>query len=571
MSEKERLLGPNLDADYGTPDSNVNTQRPSYDVIGPPRGQPIQVEELTFEIGPQQVHIPITSKGQTGFSFRKLWAFTGPGFLMSIAYLDPGNIESDLQAGAIAKYKLLWVLMTSTILGLVLQLLAARLGCVTGLNLAEVCRLEFPKIPRVVLWLMMEIAIIGSDIQEVIGSAIAINLLSAGKVPIWAGVLITGADTFTFLFLENYGLRKLEALFGALITTMALTFMYIYITVVPNQVSILKGLFIPWCEDCNKAEIQQLVGIVGAVIMPHNIYLHSALVLSRDIDRRDKGAVREANMYNSIESGIALFVSFLINLFVMAVFAEAFSGPGYPDPSLRVAGKWLNDQYGLTMKVIWGIGILAAGQSSTMTGTYAGQFVMQGFLNIQWPKWKRVLLTRSIAMIPTIVVALLATKDLDLMNNWLNVLQSIQLPFALLPILHCTNSRRIMGDFKNGRVMKTVVWCLAVLVMVINFYLVILFVGSGQAWYIYFITAIILLTYSCYVTYIAIGPSRILQLKMTIAQRLGRDTAYLEHEIDRHNHQEYTPKYENNVENINKVNELHDGDDLGNNPNVMTH
>ncbi|ESO86784.1 hypothetical protein LOTGIDRAFT_128586, partial [Lottia gigantea] len=387
-----------------------------------------------------------------GFSFKKLWAFTGPGFLMSIAYLDPGNIESDLQSGAIANYKLLWVLMWSTVMGLVLQLLAARLGCVTGMNLGEVCRVEYPRVPRIILWIMVEIAIIGSDIQEVIGSAIAINLLSNKTVPIWAGVLITGVDTFTFLFLESAGLRKLEALFGALITTMAATFLYMYITVKPNQGDILIGLWFPWCSDCNKEAIQQMVGIVGAVIMPHNIYLHSALVLSREIDRSDKKYIKEANLYYSIESAIALFLSFLINLFVVATFAAAFSDKSdADDASLRNAGDWIYDKYGFGMKIIWGIGILAAGQSSTMTGTYAGQFVMQGFLNIKWAKWKRVLLTRTIAILPTIVVATAATDHLDDMSSWLNVLQSVQLPFALLPILHFTSNHRIMGDFENGR------------------------------------------------------------------------------------------------------------------------
>lgn len=487
-----------------------------------------------------QVEIP----SGTGFSFRKLWAFTGPGFLMSIAYLDPGNLESDLQAGAIAQYKLLWVLMWSTVLGLVLQLLAARLGCVTGLNLAEICRLEYPKAPRIVTWLMMEIAIIGSDIQEVIGSAIAINLLSNHVIPIWAGVLITGADTFTFLFLENYGLRKLEALFGALITTMTVTFLYIYISVVPSQTEILKGLFEPWCEDCGKDQIQQLVGIVGAVIMPHNIYLHSALVLSRTIDRKNSESVKEANMYYSIESSIALFVSFLINLFVMAVFAAAFSSPEYVDPSLRVAGQWLYDKYGLTMKIIWGIGILAAGQSSTMTGTYAGQFVMQGFLKIRWAKWKRVLLTRSIAMGPTIVVALVATKDLDLMNNWLNVLQSVQLPFALLPILHFTSDEKIMGKFKNGRLLKIIVWLLAGLVMVINYYLVVLFVGSGDTWYVYLITAVVLFVYTAFVLYLAVGPKTILNLKLYVAMRFQGDIDSVLGEIAQKESLKYPPPNE---------------------------
>ncbi|XP_052254510.1 uncharacterized protein LOC127860466 isoform X1 [Dreissena polymorpha] len=501
----------------------------------------VEDREQNFEITRRQIKVPDAGT-YSGFSFRKLWAFTGPGFLMSIAYLDPGNIESDLQAGAIAKYKLLWVLMWSTVMGLVLQLLAARLGCVTGLDLAEVCRHEFPLVPRLVLWIMMEIAIIGSDIQEVIGSGIAINLLSSGKVPIWAGVLITGADTFTFLFLENYGLRKLEAFFGALVTTMAGTFLYIYITVVPSQTEILKGLAIPWCQDCDKSQVQQLVGIVGAVIMPHNLYLHSALVQSRDIDRKNKHAVKEANMYYAIESTIALLVSFIINMFVMAVFASVFSDRAdKEDASLRLAGDWLYERYGFTMKVIWGVGILAAGQSSTMTGTYAGQFVMQGFINIKWAKWKRVLLTRSIAMVPTIVVAIIATSDLDAMNNWLNVLQSVQLPFALLPVLHFTSSERIMGDFKNGRILKVVVWCLAALVMIINFYLVILFVGAGDAWWVYLVTAVVLFIYSCYVLYIAIGPDNVLRLRLFIGEKRGVDCSHIVAEREQRRSMRYLP------------------------------
>ncbi|XP_064644350.1 uncharacterized protein LOC135498109 [Lineus longissimus] len=481
------------------------------------------------EISPGQITIPETENYK--FSFKKLWMFTGPGFLMSIAYLDPGNIESDLQSGAIAKYKLLWVLMWSTVMGLCLQLLAARLGCVTGLNLADVCRLEYNKAPRIVLWLMMEIAIIGSDIQEVIGSAIAINLLSNGHVPIWAGVIITGADTFTFLLLENAGLRKLEALFGVLITTMAFSFMYMYITVKPDQGSILIGLWFPWCQDCDSAAIQQMVGIVGAVIMPHNIYLHSALVLSRDIDRTNKKKITEANMYYSIESAIALFVSFMINLFVVSVFAKAFSNKEEA-ASLAIAGEWINDSYGLAAKIIWGIGILAAGQSSTMTGTYAGQFVMQGFLKIQWAKWKRVLLTRSIAMVPTIIVALIATNDLDAMNTWLNILQSVQLPFALLPILHFTNSQRIMGEFKNGRVTKSAVWVLALLVMGINLYLVYISLAANKEWWIFLIAGVVLFVYLLFVLYLAIGIRKWLELKIWFFVKVNASTtnAIIEYE-----------------------------------------
>nr|BCL66019.1 divalent metal transporter-related protein [Acanthaster planci] len=466
---------------------------------------------------PGTIAIPETEG--TKFSFRKLWAFTGPGFLMSIAYLDPGNIESDLQSGAIAEYKLLWVLWWSTVLGLVLQLLAARLGNATGHHLAEICHREYPMFPRIALWIMMEIAIIGSDIQEVIGSAIAINLLSNNKIPIWAGCLITGIDTFTFLLLENAGLRKLEAFFGLLLTTMGLSFLYMYITVKPDQIAILEGIAIPWCSNCSLAATQQAVGIVGAVIMPHNIYLHSALVLSRKVLHNRKDKVREANKYYSIESAIALFMSFLINLFVVAVFAAAFYGK--PNPSLKTAGEWIYRKYGEGLKIIWGVGLLAAGQSSTMTGTYAGQFVMEGFLKIRWPKWRRVLLTRSIAIIPTIFVSVFAVGTLDVLDNLLNVLQSIQLPFALLPVLHFTSSRRIMGDFKSGRITKFIVWCLGISIMGINFYLVYQEIESTPAW-VYVVVSLIGAVYAFFVGYLAIGTKNAYRLQYCLLTLIKR-------------------------------------------------
>ncbi|KAM9673498.1 natural resistance-associated macrophage protein 2 isoform 4-T5 [Trichechus inunguis] len=409
------------------------------------------------------------------FSFRKLWAFTGPGFLMSIAYLDPGNIESDLQSGAVAGFKLLWVLLLATIVGLLLQRLAARLGVVTGLHLAEVCHRQYPKVPRIILWLMVELAIIGSDMQEVIGSAIAINLLSVGRVPLWGGVLITIADTFVFLFLDKYGLRKLEAFFGFLITIMALTFGYEYVTVKPSQSQVLKGMFVPTCSGCDTQQIEQAVGIVGAVIMPHNMYLHSALVKSRQINRANKREVQEANKYFFIESCIALFVSFIINVFVVSVFAEAFFGKTneqvvqvckntsiawtglFPDNNSTLTvdiykgGIVLGCYFGPAALYIWAVGILAAGQSSTMTGTYSGQFVMEGFLNLRWSRFARVILTRSIAIVPTLLVAIFQdVQHLTGMNDFLNVLQSLQLPFALIPILTLTSLRPVMSDFANG-------------------------------------------------------------------------------------------------------------------------
>ncbi|XP_034731547.1 natural resistance-associated macrophage protein 2-like isoform X2 [Etheostoma cragini] len=398
----------------------------------------------------QRVPVP-EEDSQGAFSLRKLWAFTGPGFLMSIAYLDPGNIESDLQSGAKAGFKLLWVLLAATIIGLLLQRLAARLGVVTGMHLAEVCNRQYHTVPRIILWLMVELAIIGSDMQEVIGCAIAFSLLSSGRIPLWGGVLITIIDTFVFLFLDKYGLRKLEAFFGLLITIMAITFGYEYVTVSPDQGQLLKGMFVPYCEGCGPVQLTQAVGIVGAVIMPHNIYLHSALVKSREVDRSNKEEVKEANKYFFIESTVALFVSFLINVFVVAVFAEAFYGrtnqevysvcnqTGSPhldlfplnnqtlEVNLYKGGVVLGCFFGPAALYIWAVGILAAGQSSTMTGTYSGQFVMEGFLNLRWSRFARVLLTRSMAITPTLLVAIFQdVQHLTGMNDFLNVLQSMQ-------------------------------------------------------------------------------------------------------------------------------------------------
>lgn len=438
------------------------------------------------------------------FSLRKLWAFTGPGFLMSIAYLDPGNIESDLQAGAIAGFQLLWVLWWATVLGLVLQLLAARLGVVTGKHLAEICRKEYPTSARIILWLMTEAAIIASDIQEVIGSAIAINILSKGYVPLWGGVLITAADTFTFLFLESYGVRKLEAFFGALILTMAVTFGVEYVISEPDQVALLEGLVIPRVSG---SSVTQAVGMVGAVIMPHNIFLHSALVQSRKINRRDPVEVKEANKYYAVESSIALLVSFVINMFVVCVFAEGFYNTHHAkDIGLHNAGDYLHDKYGKVALYIWAIGLLAAGQSSTMTGTYAGQFVMQGFLKLKIAPWKRVLITRSVAIIPAIIVAVSAQQYLDTLDEWLNVLQSIQLPFALLPVLAFTSSSRIMGSFKNPFLLRSLVYGFGLGVIGINVYQIFTTVdGLPQEWYIFLIFAVAGFFYFLFIAYLLLG------------------------------------------------------------------
>ncbi|KAH0513485.1 Natural resistance-associated macrophage protein 1 [Microtus ochrogaster] len=521
--------------------------RPSYGSISSLPGPAPQ------QVPPQKTYlnekIPIPSTEQGTFSLRKLWAFTGPGFLMSIAFLDPGNIESDLQAGAVAGFKvlklglyagsLLWVLLWATVLGLLCQRLASRLGVVTGKDLGEVCHLYYPKVPRTLLWLTIELAIVGSDMQEVIGTAISFNLLSAGRIPLWGGVLITIVDTFFFLFLDNYGLRKLEAFFGFLITIMALTFGYEYVVARPSQGALLQGVFLPSCPGCGQPELLQAVGIVGAIIMPHNIYLHSALVKSREVDRTRQADIREANMYFLIEATIALSVSFIINLFVMAVFGQAFYQQTneeafnicansslhsyakiFPRDNHTVSvdiyqgGVILGCLFGPAALYIWAVGLLAAGQSSTMTGTYAGQFVMeqgselpvsnmdkrgggrglgkprpngpigalapsQGFLKLRWSRFARVLLTRSCAILPTVLVAIFRDlRDLSGLNDLLNVLQSLLLPFAVLPILTFTSMPAVMQEFANGLLSKVITSCIMAVICAINLYFVVSYLPS---------------------------------------------------------------------------------------------
>nr|BAJ61821.1 natural resistance-associated macrophage protein [Ascidia sydneiensis samea] len=464
------------------------------------------------------------------FSWKKLWAFTGPGFLMSIAYLDPGNIESDLQSGAVAGFQLLWLLLLATIMGLLMQRLSARLGVVSGLHLAEVCHKQYRKVPRIILWLMIEIAIVGSDMQEVIGSAIAFFLLSGGRIPLWAGVLITAVDAFVFLFLDKYGLRKLEAFFAFLITIMAISFGYEYVKVSPNQADVIYGTLVPHCTNCGSRQLLQAVGIIGAVIMPHNMYLHSALVKSRDVDRSKPRQVSEANFYFLVEATIALFVSFIINLFVVSVFAEAFYDTNYAqlhskcsnathipgasnlfpvsnqtdyDVDIYRGGILLGCFFGPVAYYIWAIGILAAGQSSTMTGTYSGQFVMEGFLDLRWSRFQRVLLTRSIAIGPTFLLAAFSDiQHLTGMNDLLNVLQSLQLPFALIPVLQFTSMTSVMGKFANSLASKFVGLLISALVLGINMYFVVVYIKDLKWTWLIALASIVAVAYVVFVVYL---------------------------------------------------------------------
>uniref|UniRef100_A0A914P4N2 Uncharacterized protein n=2 Tax=Panagrolaimus davidi TaxID=227884 RepID=A0A914P4N2_9BILA len=453
---------------------------------------------------------------------------------MSIAYLDPGNIESDLQSGASAGFRLIWVLLLGHVLGLLLQRLCARLGVVAGQHTAEVAYHYYAKWPRWILWIMVEFAIIGSDMQEVIGTAIALYLLSNKAIPLWAGVLITICDTFTFLFLDKYGFRKFEFFFCFLITIMALTFGYEFVISAPAASDVAKGSFFPWCKDCDMDQILQAVSVIGAVIMPHNFYLHAALVKSRKIDRSKKEKVVEANKYFLIESGIALACSFFINLFVVSVFGNGMYNKSNSDirevclsgnnempdfyrnafdnstddatSDIYHGGIFLGCTFGVAALYIWAIGILASGQSSTMTGTYAGQFVMEGFLQIRISRWKRILITRSLAILPTILVTIFSqgVDHITGLNDLLNCIQLFQMPFAIIPVLTFTASKFVMKEFAISRWEKVFYLFAAAVIITINYFFLFEYIdenyNSGIGWAIF---GLIILFYSIFVIYLS--------------------------------------------------------------------
>ncbi|XP_042911116.2 protein Malvolio-like, partial [Parasteatoda tepidariorum] len=358
--------------------------------------------------------------------------------------------------------------------------------------------------------------------QEVIGTAIALYLLTNKKLPLYGGVLITIVDTFTFLFLDKYGLRKLEAFFAFLIAVMAITFGYEYFAIMPDQVELVKGLVIPGCGECNTAIFLQSIGMIGALITPHNLYLHSSLVKTRKVDRKNIAEVKDANRYYFIESAVALLVSLIINIFVLAVFAAGMSGKTnnyvvdlctekginvsdiFQDNDNIISGDiyrggvFLGCEFGSLYMYIWAIGLIASGQSSTMTGTYTGQFVMEGFLNMKWKRWKRVLVTRTLAILPTIMVALLQdVNSMSGMNDYINALMAVQLPFALLTTFMFTASKALMKEFANDLKNNIFMGTMTIFLIGLNIYFAINFVSAylPHTWPVHLCLSVIFIFY----------------------------------------------------------------------------
>jgi manganese transport protein len=414
--------------------------------------------------------LSVPSRG--GF-FVKLLAFAGPGFLVAVGYMDPGNWATDLAGGSRYNYTLLSVVMLSNLMAVLLQALAIKLGVVTGRDLAQACRDYFSRPVAIGLWLLAEVAIAACDLAEVIGSAIALNLLF--HIPLLWGVCITALDVLLILFLQQRGFRFLEALVLALIGTIGVCFGLEIIFSRPDMFGILGG-FAPSLRIVRDPGMLYIaIGILGATVMPHNLYLHSAIVQTRAFERTSEGK-REAIRFSVIDSTIALTFALLVNAAILIVSAATFFRNGYNTVAeIQDAYKLLSPLLGVTgASTVFALALLASGQNSTLTGTLAGQVVMEGFLNIRVRPWLRRLITRGIAIIPAIIVTAFwgerGTADLLILSQ---VILSIQLSFAVFPLVMFTSDRLKMGEFVNSRWLKYLAWTTAIVIAFLNAWLLI--------------------------------------------------------------------------------------------------
>ncbi|XP_031497984.1 metal transporter Nramp5-like isoform X2 [Nymphaea colorata] len=406
--------------------------------------------------------------------WKKFMGYIGPGFLVSMAYLDPGNMETDLQAGANHKYELLWIVLIGMVFAFIIQSLSAKLGVATGKHLSEHCKTEYPKYVNYCLWLLAEIAVIAADIPEVVGTAFALNILF--HIPVWTGVLITGLSTMLLLGLQKYGVRKLEALITFLVFIMAACYFAELAYVKPKASEVLQGLFVPKLKG--DGATGDAIALLGALIMPHNLFLHSALVLSRKVPQSVHG-IQSACKYFFLESGFALFIAFLINLSLVAVSGSICSSENLSkensehcsDLTLNNAHFLLKNVLGKSSSTIYAISLLASGQSSTITGTYAGQYIMQGFLDMKMKKWLRNFVTRCIAITPSLVVSIIGgPAGAGKLIIVASMILSFELPFSLIPLLKFSSSETKMGPHKNSIFIVIVSWILGLLIIGINVY-----------------------------------------------------------------------------------------------------
>lgn len=411
---------------------------------------------------------------------RKLLSFLGPGLLIAVGYMDPGNWITSMQGGAQFGYLLLFVILLSSLAAMLLQSMTVRLGIAANMDLAQATKSYLNKPLSFTFWIIAELAIIATDIAEVIGSAIALKLLF--DIPLLIGALITVLDVFILLFIMRFGFRKIEAIVGTLIFTVLIIFIFEVFVASPDVNAMLNG-FIPHSDIfTNTSALYIALGIIGATIMPHNLYLHSSIVQSRMYNRNDNNAKRSAIKYALIDSNIQLTIAFVVNCLLLILGAALFYGnnteqlSGFFDLYHTLKTEpLLGATMGAIMSTLFAVALLASGQNSTITGTMAGQIVMEGFINLKIPNWLRRLITRGIAILPIIICLIIYRGDTVKIEQLLvfsQVFLSLALPFSLVPLQLATNNSTLMGPFKNKRWVNIISWILIIVLSLLNINLI---------------------------------------------------------------------------------------------------
>lgn len=416
-------------------------------------------------LGRMNASVPVPEGGSW---LRRLLAFLGPGYMVSVGYMDPGNWATDLAGGSQFGYLLLSVILLSNLMAILLQALAARLGIATGLDLAQACRARYSRPVSLLLWIACEIAIIACDLAEVIGTAIALNLLFG--IPLMWGAILTALDVFLILLLMNRGFRWLEAFVIALLTLIFVCFGVQMVLAQPSIAAIADG-FLPKAEIVtNPAALYLAIGIIGATVMPHNLYLHSSIVQTRAYPRTEEGR-RMGLRWAVADSTLALMLALFVNAAILITAAAVFHSAGRTDVAeIQDAYHLLSPMLGVGIaSLLFAVALLASGINSTVTATLAGQIVMEGFLSLRIPDWARRLITRGIAVIPVVVVTGLygesGTAKLLVLSQ---VVLSMQLPFAVIPLVRFVSDRQLMGSFVIGRLTQVLAWAIAGLIVVLN-------------------------------------------------------------------------------------------------------
>jgi manganese transport protein len=426
-----------------------------------------------------EVHRTIPIPRQLGF-WRKLLAFSGPGYLVAVGYMDPGNWATDLAGGSAFGYTLLSVILISNLMAILLQSLSAKLGIVTGRDLAQACRDHYSRPAAIALWFLCEVAICACDLAEVIGSAIALNLLFG--IPLVWGVCLTAADVLLIMLLQNKGFRYLEVLVVTLLVSIGACFFMEIMFARPEWGGVLRG-FVPDPAIVRNPEMLYVaIGILGATVMPHNLYLHSSIVQTRKYEQ-NAGGKAEAVRFATIDSTVALMSALFINAAILIVAAATFHRAGQHEVAeIQEAYKLLSPMLGVPVaSTLFALALLASGQNSTLTGTLAGQIVMEGFLNLRLRPWLRRLITRLIAIVPAVICsALYGESGTAKLLVFSQVVLSLQLSFAVIPLIKFTGDRRKMGEFANPRWLQPLAWLTAAVIVFLNAKLLADFVGLTQ-------------------------------------------------------------------------------------------